>query len=608
MEWKTLLCIMSIQKYCLDTYKIYCYSKKSAIKNVHPFTNNYLTKNNIPIHTIPIDAYENELPIVPFILSDDNRDDAEFCIYLESSMLLIKHVTFTEICKSDTLAIVPMHSTMFNSDKAIWEELYGYFNVHMPKPNTQDTNEFQLPYFNTQLIALPESSSFPTAWLDISHTIINDHILAIKHPKLDKISALLAAELSNLTTANINQNWNHGINNKKDFDENTKLIYYKDQKWIYFHKLNITHINPLIQEFLGLNNFTQLKQILCDPSSVKLEEEKLIGRKRNIKKSSSGKPILFLHMGIHRTGTTTIQDILSYNRENLLSQGVLYPKLGDRSSNSSIVGEFTPNKILGRLLQNKISGKELLALLYQEAKNFNAVILSDENYCLIKNNSWLRSLDKVFDIRVIIYLRRQDKWINSWYNQHIRWPWVTKFSSATPDFFVDNQNDFYWIDYEKLLMKIEKVVPRENIHIDVVDPLGIKDTLTDLLEYIGVECIYRKDIPRSNTSISALKLDLLRRIDLMSLKGGNRAKMRILNAIKHLDIKNDDGNTSVLTFEQTEKILKKFKNSNTHVAEKFFGRSDLFSNLDFKINKPSKLSDKDANVYILELLKKVASQ
>jgi hypothetical protein len=37
-------------------------------------------------------------------------------------------------------------------------------------------------------------------------------------------------------------------------------------------------------------------------------------------------PKLFLHVGFHKTGTTSLQDVLNRNRRELLKQGVLYPK------------------------------------------------------------------------------------------------------------------------------------------------------------------------------------------------------------------------------------------------------------------------------------------
>jgi hypothetical protein len=37
-------------------------------------------------------------------------------------------------------------------------------------------------------------------------------------------------------------------------------------------------------------------------------------------------PKLFLHVGFHKTGTTSLQDVLNRNRKELLNQGFLYPK------------------------------------------------------------------------------------------------------------------------------------------------------------------------------------------------------------------------------------------------------------------------------------------
>lgn len=595
-QWQTLLCITSIQKYCKDDYQIYCYTEETYISQLHPFTNNYLSKHHIPIHDI-VKNHNHNIPLAAFALMDTKREPAEYCIYMDHATILCQNTLFSDICVPNTIRSLPMLSAAFSGDKDKWVPYYKHFGAGLPQTIVFNDGKSNLPYFKTEFICLPESSSFPKLWVDTFTGLIDANILNEKKVNINQISYTVATQRSSLKKDILDSKWSFNVNRHTSIPLDTNVLYYKKPKWIYVHKLNETLINSLIQEYLELDNLAQLKDIIANPNSVENIKEKIIGKRKEII-SHGNKPILFLHMGIHRTGTTTVQDILSYNRENLLSQGVLYPKLGDRSSNSSLAWKF---------LRNRITGNELLELFYKEAKDFNAVILSDEDFCQTWDNTWLKSLNDVFDIRVIIYLRRQDRWINSWYNQHIRWPWNKKFSSATPDFFVENLNDFYWIDYEKLLSQIEEVIPQDNLHIQIIDPLGIKDTTTDMLAYIGVECISRKDILRTNASISALKLDLLRRIDLMSLNGGNTARLRILNAIKNINIKKDNGNQSVLTYEQATQILEKFKGSNSKVAKKYFGRENLFSPLEQKEDKEILLSTKDANHYLLALLKEIAS-
>ena len=51
----------------------------------------------------------------------------------------------------------------------------------------------------------------------------------------------------------------------------------------------------------------------------------------------------------------------------------------------------------------------------------------------------------------VFYLRRQDHWLMSWYNQHVKWPFDREKSRMDPQAFLATLEDFHWLDYERLL-------------------------------------------------------------------------------------------------------------------------------------------------------------
>lgn len=310
---------------------------------------------------------------------------------------------------------------------------------------------------------------------------------------------------------------------------------------------------------------------------------------------------IYIHFGIHRTGTTLLQKVMRHNRLSLRQNGVLYPELGSNSDNHG--------HIAWGLLRNKIPPLYLIEKLQEEIDNsIEKIVLSHEDFCLIQNNDWLRELKKFYEIKAIVYLRRQDLWLNSWYNQHIKWPWDKKFSGCKPDFFLDHYKEFYWIDYRKLLDKLENVIEKDNIYVNVVDSLGINDTTTNFLEYVKIDCVIPEIWTDVNASISAAKLDILRRIDLFSLKDKNSAKMKILKKLEAMKIDEDDGSTMVFSSEQIQFILNEFEISNKQVAQDYFNRDELFSKNTPENTTPCLVPDfKAYRKYIPMLLKEVAS-
>jgi hypothetical protein len=317
-----------------------------------------------------------------------------------------------------------------------------------------------------------------------------------------------------------------------------------------------------------------------------------------IKGNSTG-VILFLHFGVHRTGTTALQKTLLKNAPELKRSGILYPDLGLGCNHA---------KISWGLISQKVTPKWLSEKLREEMdESVNKIIMSHEDFSLIENNHWLEELSKYFEVRVVVYLRRQELWLESWYNQHIKWPWKKMFSSCTPEFFLENMQSFFWIDYSYLISKIAGLIDRDHIYVNVLDALGTRDTTADFLNHVDIECDIAKEDSAVNASISSAKLDILRRINLISLKKNDKAKYKIISELKSMDVKEDNGSTIVFNDEQVKHILSHFEASNKIVAQTYFGRDDLFSDPVQWGRKPCFVSDHMAyRVYIPRLLKAVA--
>jgi len=235
----------------------------------------------------------------------------------------------------------------------------------------------------------------------------------------------------------------------------------------------------------------------------------------------------------------------------------------------------------------------------------HTVILSAEDFCRLKRWELFSELAEHYELHGSIYLRRQDLWLESWYNQHVRWPWDSKYSGSDVNYFLKNINEFYWIDYEELLTRIEQFVPIERMHVSLLDANGVDDSVSDFFDFFRISGERIGRVSDDNQSLSSVKIDILRRINTIDISPN--ARLNILKALQNMEIKEDNGKSVFFKHRQRLRILRKFENSNETVARRYFQRRKLFA--DYKKNelRPAFVSDRKAyREYIPKLLKEVA--
>ena len=156
--------------------------------------------------------------------------------------------------------------------------------------------------------------------------------------------------------------------------------------------------------------------------------------------TSTDKPKLFIHIGCAKCGSTSIQYFLELNRARLLEQGYIIPTVNMSTqgvSNGSQLEYF--HEYFGmdvRGLSNS-SGRlksDLVALRdeFTSAKNtMPAIIISAENLsCWDVYYRLFEGLQDEFDVKVIVYIRRQDEYFAAYWQQWALkeeedfWAWV----------------------------------------------------------------------------------------------------------------------------------------------------------------------------------------
>ena len=127
------------------------------------------------------------------------------------------------------------------------------------------------------------------------------------------------------------------------------------------------------------------------------------------------KNILLFHIGVPKTGSTALQDFLLLNREKLNEVGWSYPKIG------YYYGNINGDSLLRSLYKkDEREFNEKMNLIVEHLQKYN-VIISCEYFFPQPALKLFSRVKKFWDnIKAIIYLRRQDLYIESLYNQKIK--------------------------------------------------------------------------------------------------------------------------------------------------------------------------------------------
>lgn len=137
----------------------------------------------------------------------------------------------------------------------------------------------------------------------------------------------------------------------------------------------------------------------------------------------TSKPTLLLHIGTHKTGTSTLQRLMEDHRADLERQGFCYP-LTSRPPNAHL--KIHTSFVYGLTHGTDALMAERQALMTEFAKSgCHTMVISAEGLStprVIADNhlAGLQTLAHDFDIRVVCVLRRQDYFIESLWNQYAK--------------------------------------------------------------------------------------------------------------------------------------------------------------------------------------------
>lgn len=293
---------------------------------------------------------------------------------------------------------------------------------------------------------------------------------------------------------------------------------------------------------------------------------------------------IYLHIGAPKTGTSALQHFFYMNAERMYEDGIWYPEFEASLKIEEKLGLFSGNATFLRQC-----GRKLEDICEEEKKQVKKIldkIIMEEKDTLLSSELLFWSGAELYqnlkswgvNVKVIVYLRRQDYWGESMWNQNIK---KSAYMMVKPCFeYILESNAL--LDYYKKLQEIATVIGKENIIVRTYESAGAQDTFSDFFKILGINDIskYTKDKYQANPSLSANYVEI----------------KRILNGIPDNDILIDnirdimeEGRTYTasedkvrsaplfLSKEERQIILDKYAEGNEKIAKEYLGREKLFS-------------------------------
>ena len=293
---------------------------------------------------------------------------------------------------------------------------------------------------------------------------------------------------------------------------------------------------------------------------------------------------LYLHIGTHKTATTTIQRFCADNREVFESKGMVYPDFPFRfpfkgpNRNGLFLGMvYRGSDGVRRRDLEKEYYHQAMDIIHELFQKYHSVVLSNERLWMdlyLKDAKLVRGLVKDrekygYQIKMIVYLRRQDSFIESF------WSETVKELPDRTDTLQEYIDEFEFLDYNTILSTYAELIGEENMIVrrfsDAVKVEG--GILVDFMQQLGLELTdeYVINNPVLNPGIYGNVTEIKRIIN--STDGLRRDDMRVfINALPMAAATSKKIHPcGELSVEERTDLMKPLEEGNEELAQRFIG-------------------------------------
>ncbi|NPD45560.1 MULTISPECIES: hypothetical protein [unclassified Lentimicrobium] len=291
---------------------------------------------------------------------------------------------------------------------------------------------------------------------------------------------------------------------------------------------------------------------------------------------------IYLHIGQPKTGSSAIQSFLNTNRKHLFNKhSILYPNLNSNDYSNGNQHNHAPY-FMNTFVKH--ADKECIELFsdikrYCQKNRIKKIVISNEGFFWHWWSGLMKDIiEKLgFDLSIILYLRRQDKYLESAWKQ-----WGHKLPEC------NNIQDYYetlnldWLD--NLNMWLDKFEPSEFQVFPYEKSTIGEDVVEHFLGVLGV----KRDTEFQNPPFSNENFNIGFDRDTIELLRLSKELVKDQHDHSYLDLMHDiinekqrKNNTSTKGFLsplESIAIINKYTQSNNRIAELFLDNSNTLFN------------------------------
>ena len=311
---------------------------------------------------------------------------------------------------------------------------------------------------------------------------------------------------------------------------------------------------------------------------------------------------VIIHIGTHKTGTSTIQHFLGKNRNALKHRGVFVPQSSredyamhhDLFAATCIPNELElPTFMVDHLCASTFKMKEYTTEdqdkywehyrheIEANCHRADLVIFSNEHFVCVSENEIMRLkklLEPLFDdISIVLYLRRQPEYLISHYS-------TFSTCGSTMEFFdyLNLHEECSFLAYHKIVERWSSILGKDKLKIRIFDKQEFYDNnlLLDFAHTVGFDMDGLAHVENANVSqMDAAETEFMRLLNFhipATLDRWTFNQDRLHYLFPHL-LTTKNQKSYHLTRSEAQHILDICREGNDWIAREYFEREKLFN-------------------------------